>query len=324
MNRIENAFKNKPIFMPYFPLGYPDLDTSIDVIEALAKNGADLIEVGLSFSDPLADGPVIQHATQIALEKGITVQKSLEAVKELRNRGVDIPLVLMGYYNPMLAYSLQKFVRDAVEVGADGFIVPDLPMEEADEFMSALEKLGGRVDGGVVPPSYRDHRSAGEAEVLGGNRASTADSPALAPGASVAKNARSSAHYSPDALRGHERLPLIQMLAPTTPPDRMELIARNAQGFIYLVSVTGVTGERKSISEGLGELIARVRAHTVAPVCVGFGISTPEQARQVGALADGVIVGSACVKTIGASENPVEVAREFARSFRDALNSSAG
>ena len=92
MNRIENAFKNKPIFMPYFPLGYPDLDTSIDVIEALAKNGADLIEVGLSFSDPLADGPVIQHATQIALEKGITIKKSLEAVRELRRRGVDIPL----------------------------------------------------------------------------------------------------------------------------------------------------------------------------------------------------------------------------------------
>jgi len=256
MNRIESAFVNKPIFMPYFPLGYPDLDTSIDIIEALAKNGADLIEVGLSFSDPLADGPVIQHATQIALEKGITVKKSLEAVKELRNRGVDIPLILMGYYNPMLAYGLEKFVRDAAEAGADGFIVPDLPMEESDEFVGAM-------------------------------------------------------HASP--------LPLIQMLAPTTPNERMEMIARNAKGFIYLVSVTGVTGERASISEGLGELISRVREHTSAPVCVGFGIGTPEQARQVGALADGVIVGSACVKMIGGSENPVDVAREFARSFADAL-----
>ena len=131
MNRIENAFKHKPIFMPYFPLGYPDLATSIDVIETLTKNGADLIEVGLSFSDPLADGPVIQHATQIALEKGITVKKSLQAVKALRARGVDIPLVLMGYYNPMLAYGLDKFVHDAVEAGVDGFIVPDLPLEEA-------------------------------------------------------------------------------------------------------------------------------------------------------------------------------------------------
>ena len=256
MNRIENAFKNKPIFMPYFPLGYPDLDTSIDVIEALAKNGADLIEVGLSFSDPLADGPVIQQATQIALEKGITVKKSLAAVKELRKRGVTIPLILMGYFNPMLAYGLEKFIRDAVEAGADGFIVPDLPMEEADEFYTALN------------------------------------------GANV---------------------PLIQMLAPTSPNERMESIARNAKGFIYLVSVTGVTGARTSISDGLGDLIARVRDHTSVPVCVGFGIGTPEQAAQVGALADGVIVGSACVKTIGSSQKPVETARQFAAEFRSAL-----
>ncbi len=269
MNRIENAFKNKPIFMPYFPLGYPDLDTSIDVIEALAKNGADLIEVGLSFSDPLADGSVIQKATQVALEKGITVKKSIAAVAEVRKRGVEIPLVLMGYYNPMLAYGLEKFIQDSRDVGADGFIIPDLPMEEADEFQSIL--IDVRVDGGDVPPSYRD-------------------------------------------------LPLIQMLAPTSPNERMEAIARNAKGFIYLVSVTGVTGARTSISEGLGDLIARVREHTSAPVCVGFGIGTPEQAKQVGALADGVIVGSACVKIIGGSQMPVETAKQFAAEFRSALN----
>jgi tryptophan synthase alpha chain len=253
-NRIDEAFKTKPIFMPYFPLGYPDLETSIDVIEALAKNGADLIEVGLSFSDPLADGPVIQQATQVALEKGITVKKSLEAVKELRARGVTIPLILMGYYNPMLAYGLEKFIRDAKEAGADGFIIPDLPMEEAEEFTSV----------------------AGE-------------------------------------------LPLIQMLAPTSPDERMETIARNAKGFIYLVSVTGVTGERREVSNDLGNLIQRVRSHTSAPVCVGFGIGTPEQAQQVGQLADGVIVGSACVKMIGGSESPVEAAREFAKNFKDVL-----
>ena len=257
MNRIEAAFKNKPIFMPYFPLGYPDVDTSIDVIEALAKHGADLIEVGLSFSDPLADGPVIQKATQVALEKGVTVRKSLDAVKELRQRGVDIPLVLMGYYNPMLAYGLETFVRDAMEAGVDGFIIPDLPPEEADEFQSAL---------GV-----------------------------------------------------DDALPLIPMLAPTSPNERMEAIARNAKGFIYLVSVTGVTGERKSISQGLGDLIQRVREHTSVPVCVGFGISTPDQAREVGNMADGVIVGTACVKTIGGSDTPVETAKQFAAEFRDAL-----
>ena len=261
MNRIDHAFTNKPIFMPYFPLGYPDPETSIDVIEALAKCGADLIEVGLSFSDPLADGPVIQQATQIALEKGITIKKSLQAVKELRSRGVDIPLVLMGYYNPMLAYGLEKFVHDAMDAGADGFIIPDLPMEEAEEFISATEGADGR------PP-----------------------------------------------------LPLIQMLAPTTSNDRMEKIARYAKGFIYLVSVTGVTGERKSISEGLGELIARVREHASVPVCVGFGISTPEQAKEVGKMADGVIVGTACVRTIGGSETPVEAAEQFAREFQQALS----
>ena len=245
--------------MPYFPLGYPDLTTSIDVIEALAKNGADLIEVGLSFSDPLADGPVIQQATQVALEKGITIKKALDAVKELRNRGVEIPLILMGYYNPMLAYGLEKFIHDAKDAGADGFIVPDLPMEESEEFM-AFVGADGR------PP-----------------------------------------------------LPLIPMLAPTSSPDRMEKIARNAKGFIYLVSVTGITGERKSIAEGLGDLIASVREHTPAPVCVGFGIGTPEQAKEVGQMADGVIVGTACVRTIGTSQTPVETAKQFAAEFRSAL-----
>jgi len=260
MNRIETAFQNKPIFMPYFPLGYPDLKISVDVIEALAKNGADLIEVGLSFSDPLADGPVIQQATQVALEKGITVRKSLEAVKELRARGVDVPLILMGYYNPMLAYGLEKFVCEAVDSGVDGFIIPDLPVEESEEFTAAIEEAEGG------PP-----------------------------------------------------LPLIPMLAPTSPNERMERIARNARGFIYLVSVTGVTGERKSVSEALKDLIVRAREHTTVPVCVGFGISTPEQARQVAALADGVIVGTACVKAIGGSDKPVRMAEEFAGAYHKAL-----
>ena len=254
MNRIETTFKNIPIFMPYFPLGYPDLETSIDVIETLAKNGADLIEVGLSFSDPLADGPVIQHATQVALEKGITIKKSLEAMKEIRRRDVNIPLILMGYYNPMLAYGLVKFVCEAAEAGADGFIIPDLPVEESEEFTNV----------------------AGD-------------------------------------------LPLIRMLAPTSSPERMDRIARTAQGFIYLVSVTGVTGERKSISDGLGDLIAQVREHTSIPVCVGFGIGTPQQAKEVGRMADGVIVGTACVRTIGGSETPVETAKKFAQEFQTAL-----
>jgi len=260
MNRIETAFEHKPIFMPYFPVGYPSLETSLDVIEALAKNGADLIEVGLSFSDPLADGPVIQKATQIALEKGITVKKSLEAVAELRKRGVTVPLVMMGYYNPILAFGLDKFFEQARSAGVDGFIIPDLPPEEAGEFT--------------------------QADMAASTRAG---------------------------------LPLISMLAPTTPPERMEMISRQAQGFIYLVSVTGVTGARNDIPDGLQELVARVRQHTSLPVCVGFGIGTPQQAKAVGAMADGVIVGSACVRSIGESASPVDKAREFARSYRDAL-----
>jgi tryptophan synthase alpha chain len=241
--------------MPYFPLGYPDIETSIDVIEALAKNGADLVEVGLSFSDPLADGPVIQQATQVALEHGITVKKSLAAVAELRKRGVTIPLVLMGYYNPLLAYRLEAYVADSRAAGADGFIIPDLPLEESAEFEAA----------------------AGD-------------------------------------------MPLIRMLAPTTPAERMEKVARQARGFIYLVSVTGVTGARSTVAEGLGGLVSRVREHTSIPVCVGFGIGTPEQAREVGGMADGAIVGTACVKTIGSSSQPVEVAARFAREFKGAIH----
>jgi len=254
MSRLSEAFKHKPIFMPYFPAGYPNLETSIDVLEALSRHGADLIEVGLSFSDPLADGPINQKATQTALENGITTKKVIAVVAELRKRGVTIPLILMGYYNPILAYGLEIFVKDARAAGADGFIIPDLPPEEAGELATVLGDL-----------------------------------------------------------------PQICMLAPTTPDERMEKVARNARGFIYLVSVTGVTGTRSSLSEGIAGLAERVRAHTSIPVCVGFGISTPEQAQAIGAIADGVIVGSACVRAIGESQNPVEAAKEFAKSFSAAL-----
>ncbi len=254
MNRLEAAFENKPIFMPYFPLGYPTLDLSLDVIEALAQNGADLVEVGLSFSDPLADGPVIQRATQIALHNGITLGRVLEGVAELRRRGVSIPLVLMGYYNPILAFGQERFAAAARQAGADGFIIPDLPPEEAGEFTAAAGPL-----------------------------------------------------------------PLIRMLAPTTPPERLERVAQGAPGFIYLVSVAGVTGARNSLPQGLRELVERVRRATSVPVCVGFGISSPEQAGAVARIADGVIVGSACVQAIGASQDPVAAARAFARRFKEVI-----
>ena len=261
MSELTTAFHHPPAFMPYFPIGYPSLPVSVDVIEALARGGADLIEVGLPFSDPLADGPVIQRATQIALQQGATVAKCLAAVAELRQRGVSVPLVLMGYYNPLLSYGLARLAGAAEAAGASGFVVPDLPPEEAGEMEAAL-------------PSS---------------------------------------------------LPLIRMLAPTTPPERATRIAAGARGFLYLVSVTGTTGARSELPPGLPDFIARVRRDAPAglPLCVGFGISTPEQGRAVGALADGIIVGSACVKTIGEAADPVAAAEKFAREFKAALNAIA-
>jgi tryptophan synthase alpha chain len=253
---IESAFEHRPAFMPYFPIGYPSMAASVDVIEALARGGADLIEVGVPFSDPLADGPVIQQATQVALAQGATVAGCLEAVAELRRRGVTIPLVLMGYYNPLLAYGLARLTAAAEAAGASGFIVPDLPPEESQPLSAAL-------------------------------------------------------------AAGPANLPVIRMLAPTTPPNRVAQIVRGARGFFYLVSVAGVTGARSEMSAGLPAFVARVREHTDLPLCVGFGIGTPAQGRAVGAYADGIIVGSACVKTIGPAADPVQTAYEFARSFKE-------
>jgi tryptophan synthase alpha chain len=257
---IQRAFKRKPAFMPYFPVGYPTVADSLDAIEALAGNGADLIEVGIPFSDPLADGPVIQRATQIALQNGVTLRKVLDSLVELRRRGVRVPLILMGYYNPILQFGLNRFCEAAAEAGADGLIVPDLPAEESSELEAAL---GGK-------------------------------------------------------------LPLIRMIAPTTSADRARTICTAAQGFLYLVSVTGVTGARESIPAGLPEFIARVRASAPAgtPLCVGFGISTPAQAAGVGAVADGVIVGTACVRAVGESAHPKRAAAEFAGAFRKVLDRS--
>src|SRR5260221_12221215 len=180
MLQLHDAFQHRPASMPYFPIGYPSLGQSVDVIEALARGGAGLIEVGVPFSDPLADGPVIQRATQIALQQGATVAGCIAAVAELRQRGVTVPLVLMGYYNPLLSYGLLRLAGAAAVAGASGFIVPDLPPEEAGDLEAVLP----------------------------------AD------------------------------LPLIRMLAPTTPPERAKRIASDARGFLYLVSVTGTTGPR--------------------------------------------------------------------------------
>jgi tryptophan synthase alpha chain len=255
MTRLETAFENRPALMPYLTLGYPDIETSLACIEAAAKAGADIIELGVPFSDPLADGPVIQRSTQIALENGVTVKKCLEMTAELRKRGLTVPLLLMGYYNPIFSYGLASYARDAAAAGADGFIVPDLPLDESADFDAACNENG---------------------------------------------------------------LTLIPMLAPTSTPARIEKATRRTKGFIYLVSVAGITGERKNLPEGLRAFVARVRETASIPVAVGFGIGNPAQAAEVGTIADGVIIGTAVIRAAG-SDTPVESVSTFVHSIKEAL-----
>lgn len=254
IEHIKNAFtKGRPAFMPYAVLGYPDRAGGLKTIKTLVEAGADLLELGVPFSDPLADGPTIQAATQKSLENGTTVKDCLAQVHELRQQGIETPALLMGYINPILAYGLEKFVADAAAMGVDGLIVPDLPPEEAGELEAACNGHG---------------------------------------------------------------LALVYLLAPTSTLERIKLVAEKSQGFIYLVSLTGVTGARNELPPDLAEFVQRVRAQTSMPLAVGFGIATNEQARAVGQLADGVIVGSALVKR--AAESPEKV-RELAEELRAAL-----
>jgi tryptophan synthase alpha chain len=256
--RIEAAFnraktENRPALMPYYTLGYPNPEISLDVITAIADAGADLIELGVPFSDPLADGPTIQGSTQVALEQGMTVARCLEMTALLRERGVSQALILMGYINPILAYGVERYVTQAAQAGADGLIVPDLPPEEAGELETAC--------------------------------------------------------------KAHE-LALIYLLSPASPPERIQMAAERTSGFLYLVSLLGVTGARRELPAHLPEFVRRVKAAAKTPTAVGFGISTPEQARQVGQLADGVIIGSALIDAVRKSTEPVRAAREFVSALR--------
>lgn len=253
--------RGEAALMPYYTLGYPDRATSLDIIRAIAPN-SDLLELGVPFSDPLADGPTIQHSTQVSLERGTTLAGCLEMIRELRHDGVGAPgaptpILLFGYYNPFLAYGLAALARDARAAGAQGFIVPDLPPEEAGDFQAAAEAEG---------------------------------------------------------------LAFIHFLAPTSSPRRIAAVTAEARGFIYLVSVAGVTGARQSLQSDLAGFIGRVRERTATPLAVGFGISTPEQAATIGRLADGVIVGSALINAVDAvqADKPAAAAR-FVRSLRDAM-----
>ena len=262
IEHIETTFsrlkdQGRTALMPYFTLGYPTRSGSVDILEALSRSGADLIELGAPFSDPLADGPTIQHTTQVALEQGLTLGDCLEMVCELRRRAVHQPLLMMAYINPLLSYGIEAFAAQAAGSGVDGLIIPDLPIEEAGELMNAC----------------RQHRLA-----------------------------------------------LVFMLAPTSSPERIALAAQHSTGFLYLVSVTGVTGARQALPDDLAEFIQRVRSATTLPLVVGFGIATPDQARAVGELADGVIVGSALIQAVQASNKPGRAASHFTIMLRESLD----
>ncbi len=237
--------------MPYHAMGYPDRATTLEVILALSAAGADLFEIGIPHSDPLADGPTIQTATYRALTQGTTVADCLAMMQELRAAGVIQPFCVMSYINPLMAYGIQRFVDDAAAAGADGLIVPDLPPEEAEEIESACRAAG---------------------------------------------------------------LATVYLLAPTSTEERIKLAARRSTGFIYLVSVTGITGARSELPPNLAGFVQRVRKHTDLPLAVGFGIGTGAQAAAVAAIADGVIVGSALVKAAG-SEKGVEAVRSLAEEL---------
>lgn len=237
--------------MPYLMGGHPDLATSRACIDAAADAGADLIELGIPFSDPLADGPVIHAAGTQALEAGIKPADVLELCEHAAQR---LPVLLMVYANIVLVGGGEAFVARAAAAGASGLIIPDLPHDEAGAVREACDAAG---------------------------------------------------------------LALVPLVAPTTPPERLRAIGRDARGFVYAVSLTGTTGERGELPPGLGELVERVRGVADLPVAVGFGISTEEQARHVGRLADGVIVGSRVVRAAG-EEGP-EGVREVVASLAAAL-----
>lgn len=258
MSRIASIFAipNYTAFIPYVTVGYPDIETTLKVVPLLAESGCDLVELGIPFSDPIADGVTIQKSSFHALQNGVTPKVCLEVARELSQK-TKIPLVFMSYFNPIFNYGLEGFCDACASSGIDGLIIPDLPPEEG----SALETIA------------QDHA-----------------------------------------------LDLIYLLAPTSTEERIQLVARRSRGFIYLVSVTGVTGARDNLPPGLEAFVTRVRRVATQPLCLGFGISTPQQARQIGRIADGIIVGSRIIQLID-EDKSLNLVRDLARKFREALDS---
>ncbi|WP_026654139.1 MULTISPECIES: tryptophan synthase subunit alpha [Butyrivibrio] len=255
MSNIKKAFENGKAFIAFITCGDPDLETTKKVVLEACKNGADLIELGIPFSDPTAEGPVIQGANIRALAGGVTTDKVFDLVRELRKE-TDTPFVFMTYANVVFSYGSEKFISLCKETGVDGIILPDLPFEEKEEFSPVCDKYG--VD-------------------------------------------------------------LISLIAPTS-ENRISMIAKEAQGFIYIVSSLGVTGTRSEIKTDLASIVKVIRENTDVPCAIGFGISTPEQAAKMAAVSDGAIVGSAIIKILEnyGKEAPKYVG-EYVKSMKDAL-----
>ncbi len=255
MTKISDAFANGKAFVAFVTCGDPDLDTTRSVIMSLQDNGADLIELGIPFSDPTAEGPVIQAANTRALSGGVTTDMIFSMLESMRSE-VRVPMVFMTYANVVFSYGTERFVKRCKDVGIKGLILPDVPYEEREDFAPACEKEG---------------------------------------------------------------LALISMVAPTS-ADRISMIAKRANGFIYLVSSLGVTGTRSEITTDLGSIARIIKENSDTPIAVGFGISNPEQARKMAVHADGVIVGSAIVRLLEkyGRDAPAHIG-DFSRSMKDAI-----
>ena len=267
-DRIAQKFKQiqaggRTGIIPFLTAGFPDLDATVKLVPALAGAGADCIELGVPFSDPLADGPTVQASSYHALQNGVTLANCIEAVRDLREQVPETPLILFGYYNPILSYGLAAFGRQAQEAGVDGVIVPDLPPDESAPLMEQCSSRG--------------------------------------------------IHYIP-------------LLAPTSTDARIQLACRTASGFIYCVSVTGVTGARQELRAGVFRLLERVRKHTDLPLAVGFGISRREHVESLGTHAQAAVVGSALINIIMESprEELVDRATRYVRELSGAVPSLKG
>jgi tryptophan synthase alpha chain len=257
MSKIASAFSpaGHKALIAYVTVGYPTIEATLKVVPLLAENGCDIIELGIPFSDPLADGVTIQKSSFHALQNGVTPRLCLELAGQLSQK-VDIPLVFMTYYNPVLKYGLDKFSTACADAGISGIIIPDLPPDEGSDL---------------------------------------------------------------EAISQGQGLDLIYLLAPTSTEERIRLAAERSRGFIYLVSVTGVTGARDRVPADLAAFVSRARKLATQPLCVGFGISTPEQAGQIAQIADGVIIGSRIIQLMEKEEdfNPLT---ELVRGLREAID----